>query len=52
MAGADYDDDGDGIENEILEGELSALHAFLASRKKPEMEKLSAGGRRGFRLFK
>jgi len=52
VVGADYDADGDGVENEILPGELSALQTFLTSRKRPVMERLNAGGRRGFRLFK
>lgn len=52
VVGANYDADGDGVENEILSGELSALHTFLASKEKPVMDRLNAGGRRGFRLFR
>jgi len=52
VVGADYDADGDGVENEILPGELSALHAFLASKEKPMMDRLNAGGRRGFGIFR
>ena len=38
VVGADVDSDGDGVANEILIGELSALHVFAASLERPRLE--------------
>jgi hypothetical protein len=35
VVGADVDADGDGVENELLEGELSAMHIFQVSLERP-----------------
>ena len=51
VVGADFDDDGDGVTNEVTEGEISALSIFIASLERPFMERLTAGARRGFATF-
>jgi hypothetical protein len=52
VVGADHDADGDGVENEILSGELSALHAFLVTMPRPQSDPLTSRGLRGFRIFR
>lgn len=49
--GADVDGDGDGVVNEVLVGELSALQVFALTSPPPRMAPLSAAARRGQRLF-
>lgn len=39
IVGADIDADGDGVANELLEGELSAMHIFQVSLERPHSEK-------------
>lgn len=51
VVGEGVDADGDGVENELLVGELSALHIFQASLKQPVQSKLRRKGRRGRALF-
>ena len=45
------DPDGDGVENEILAGELSVLSAFIATLERPFMEPLSPTAQEGFARF-
>lgn len=35
VVGADVDDDGDGVDNEVLVGEMSALHIFCTNVERP-----------------
>ena len=50
--GQDIDADGDGVSNEILIGELSALHVFVSSGlAKPDQESLTAATTNGFNTF-
>lgn len=51
VVGAHTDADGDGVANEILEGELSVLGAFVATLDRPFQTQLDANGRRGEVLF-
>jgi mono/diheme cytochrome c family protein len=39
IVGADNDADGDGVANELLRGELSAMHIFQVSLERPRSEK-------------
>jgi hypothetical protein len=48
---AGVDADLDGVTDEILIGELSALHVFVATIERPFMERLERGARRGFATF-
>jgi len=48
VVGEGVDDDGDGVTNELLVGELSALHVFQASLEHPEQR---GDAPRGARLF-
>ena len=52
VVGEGFDDDGDGVVDEILVGELSALHIFLATIDRPFMKRLSARRERGFTAFR
>lgn len=56
LVGEDFDADGDGVANEILDGEVSALTVFLATQETPAMRMTGAiqvrNLRRGFREFK
>jgi hypothetical protein len=55
VVGVDVDADGDGVANELLEGELSAVHIFQAAMERPKQEKYekrSKAARRGGRLFR
>ena len=51
VVGAGVDRDGDGVVNEILVGELSALHVFAATSPPSRRVRLSAAARQGERLF-
>jgi hypothetical protein len=51
VVGADNDADGDGVVNEVLVGELSALHVFGTTLKPPYVQPLGAEGRSGFQVF-
>ena len=50
--GQGVDADGDGVVDEILVGELSALQIFVATIKRPFMAPLDSTARRGFATFK
>ena len=49
--GENTDPDGDGVVNEIMIGELSALHVFVSSSAKPEQKPATAATVRGFNVF-
>lgn len=51
VVGVDNDADGDGVANEILVGELSALHVFGTTLKRPYVQTLSTDGQRGLAVF-
>jgi cytochrome c peroxidase len=51
VVGEGEDPDGDGVTNEILIGELSALHIWGTSLPKPEMVKMSENSSQGFVVF-
>jgi len=51
VVGTDVDADGDGVENEILPGDLSALHAFGVTLEHPFQERLPRAARRGRSVF-
>jgi hypothetical protein len=51
VAGEDNDADGDGIVNEVLVGEVSALHIFTTTRSKPIIEKPTPEAVTGFKTF-
>jgi len=51
VVGIDNDVDGDGVANEVLVGELSAMHVFGTTLKRPYVEPLSSDGQRGFAVF-
>jgi hypothetical protein len=52
VVGEGEDPDGDGVTDEILIGELSALHIFGTTLPKPEMVRSSADLRPGFIIFR
>ena len=49
--GNSVDADNDGVVNEILEGEISALHIFGTTRPKPFKERLTKKAEKGFKIF-
>ncbi|MDJ0654741.1 MAG: di-heme oxidoredictase family protein [Xanthomonadales bacterium] len=49
--GVDVDADGDGVVNEALVGEMSALEIFLTTMDRPHQEVMSADAVSGFVLF-
>jgi len=51
VVGAGVDDDGDGVTDEILVGELSALHIFDTNLEPPTTDPLTAAGVQGAILF-
>lgn len=52
VVGENVDADGDLVVDEILVGELSALHVFSATMPRPEMKKATTSSMRGFRAFR
>ena len=50
--GLDFDNDGDGVINEVTVGELSALNVWVATRPRPRSLALKKEAARGFELFK
>jgi len=51
IVGEDQDPDGDGVMNEILVGELSALEIFQTTQETPSEDKLSDEAKNGVQLF-
>jgi hypothetical protein len=51
VVGDGVDDDGDGVSDEILIGELSAMHAFMATIERPFAESLSSQAANGLQDF-
>ena len=51
LVGAGVDHDGDGVVNELLDGELSALSVFLSTVDRPFTQPLSASAQVGAQLF-
>ncbi|HXV75031.1 MAG TPA: hypothetical protein VD788_01840, partial [Candidatus Polarisedimenticolaceae bacterium] len=51
VVGEGSDADGDGVVDEILVGELSALHVFVSSMPRPEKDKPTGQTTRGFSRF-
>jgi hypothetical protein len=51
VVGEDADADGDGVANEVLVGELSALHIFNVTLERPISEPGGAPSERGAQLF-
>lgn len=51
VVGAGVDDDGDGVTDEILSGELSALHIFNTNLERPTVDPLEVEARFGARQF-
>lgn len=52
LVGEDVDADGDGVVNELLTGELSALHIFLSTMERPVRGNVTPEVRQGFEAFK
>jgi len=50
--GEDVDSDGDGVGNEILVGEISALHIFATTAERPTLLKDAPGAREGLGIFR
>ncbi|HUU43008.1 MAG TPA: hypothetical protein VMX57_04475, partial [Planctomycetota bacterium] len=46
------DDDGDGVVDEVLVGEVSALSAFVTMTEPPLMDRLDRDAKRGFETFR
>jgi cytochrome c peroxidase len=51
IVGEGVDADGDGVVNEVMIGEHSALHIFVATLERPFMENLDDAASHGFTLF-
>jgi len=51
IVGADVDEDGDGVANEILAGELSVLHVFGVTLERPRQNRMNAEARAGAATF-
>lgn len=51
VVGRGIDRDGDGVTDEILVGELSALHIFNTNLERPEIREFTLEARRGFTTF-
>jgi len=49
--GEGSDSDGDGVVDEIMPGDLSALHAFEVTLERPQAERPTAAAERGFARF-
>ena len=52
LVGEGVDDDGDGVVNEMMPGELSALEIFIATQDRPQKQPRNAEQDLGFDLFK
>ncbi|MDH3645735.1 MAG: hypothetical protein OER80_03090 [Gammaproteobacteria bacterium] len=52
IVGVGLDDDGDGVTDEILPGELSALEIFITTQNTPRRLQLDSDSRRGLRNFR
>jgi hypothetical protein len=52
VVGEDVDADGDGVTNEVLAGELSALHVFVSTAVRPRQTRRSPAAAAGFESFK
>ncbi len=52
VVGANFDEDGDGVENEVTLGEMTALHIFDVTNPRPFMKPLSDAAEKGFRRFR
>jgi hypothetical protein len=51
VVGVDNDADGDGVVNEVLVGELSAMHVFATTLQRPFVQPLSTEGQKGLKVF-
>lgn len=51
VVGENADGDGDGVVNEVLIGEVSALSIFITTLERPDTDRLGAMGRGGAALF-
>lgn len=51
VVGADVDDDGDGVTNELLIGEMSALEIFITTQERPFQEVMDSQAVAGFVVF-
>ncbi len=51
VVGDGFDDDGDGVVDELLVGELSALHVFVATIDRPITKRPTSLSERGLRIF-
>ncbi len=51
VVGDDVDEDGDGVANEILAGELSVLHVFGTTLERPRQIRMNAEARSGATTF-
>jgi CxxC motif-containing protein (DUF1111 family) len=51
IAGANVDDDGDGVTNEVLIGEVSALEIFVTTQETPVQLSMGAREKKGRRQF-
>lgn len=49
---ANEDNDGDGVSNEVLAGEVSALEIFVTSQETPSQDDLRGSEKNGYKLFK
>ncbi len=52
VVGSDIDADGDGVSNEVMVGEVSALEIFVTSQETPVALPMGAEETKGFKLFK
>lgn len=52
VVGEDFDADGDGVENEVTVGEMTALHIFDVTNPRPDEKHLSFQASLGFGYFK
>jgi hypothetical protein len=52
VVGADLDEDGDGLDNEVTVAEMSMLHIFDVTNPPPVRDPLSQGAQRGQRTFR
>lgn len=52
LVGEGVDGDGDGVVDELLTGELSALHIFLSTMERPVRGNVTPEARNGFQTFK